>query len=328
MSANLDVSKGKVAFWSNGVEAWHSKGQVTEGYKDSEEILTLSGLDFDVVKEPIYLGNGEVIKDQFATVRKDTDKALGVVGSRYVVTPNISAFKFFDTIIGEEDITYQTAGALRDGKIIYVSAKLNTGMLVNGKDPHDLYINFYNTHDGSGSIKAYPTITRVVCNNTLSASLYDNKKNKRGMISVRHTSNQNIKLSQAKDILKISKEVFEEKKMFLEDMSRKSISSEVSKELVLQLICDYAELDKIGKKEDVDKVLSTRKYNIYSSIVNSIENGVGQQDLGDNALKFINGITYYTSNKKDKTSEDTIYNTFFGSSLALQEQALQLVANY
>ena len=326
MAHEIDMSKGVAASWSNKVQAWHKLSTVTHDLKTSEEILQLSGLNFDVIKEPIYLGNGKIIKDSFATVRQDTGDALGVVGSKYVVTQNRNSFKFFDEVIGSEDVTYETAGALRGGKIIYVTAKLNEGMKINGKDPHDLYINFYNIHDGSGSIKIYPSITRVVCANTLSASLHDNKKNKRGGLSVRHTANQTVRLSQGKDLLKISREEFQEKKEFLEKLSTVMVSNQTSKELALQLICDYAELDSIAKNEPLSVVLSTRKYNIYNSLINSINNGVGQKELGDNAYKFLNGITYYTSQVKGK-QEERQYDTFFGSSLDMQNKALNLVSN-
>ena len=326
MSAELDKSKGTVAFWSNKIDAWHRSGVVTDGYKSSEEIIQYAGLDFDVVKEPVYLANGNIIAGSFATVRKDNNTALGVVGSKYVVTQNKEAFNFFDQVIGTEDITYQTAGALKEGRIIYVTAKLNEGLKINGNDPHDLYINFYNIHDGTGSIKIYPTMIRTVCNNTLSASLSDNRKNKRGLLSVRHTANQNVKLAQAKDVLKISKEIFEEKKEFLESIAKINISTDLTKELALQLICDYAELDRLEKSEPILNVLSTRKINIYNNIMDSINNGVGQKDLADTGYKFFNGVTYFTSNVKGK-QEDRMYDTFFGSSLDMQNKALQLVDN-
>lgn len=327
MAHQIDFSKGVAAAWSNKEQSWHGLGAVTEGYKNSEEILKYSGLDFDVVKEPLYLANGKLVDNCFATVRQDTGSPLGVVGSKYVVTQNTKAFEFFDSVIGLGDVTYQTAGALKDGRIIYVTAKLNEGMKINGTDPHDLYINFYNIHDGSGSLKIYPSMVRVVCNNTLSASFSENRSKKRGVVAIRHTINQDTKLSQALDILKITKEEFLEKKETLERFSTINLSTEVTKELALQLICDYDELDRLAQNEPLTNVLSAKKQGVYGNLLFSIDNGVGQKELANSAYKFLNGVTFYTSNIKGE-SQDRQYDTFFGSSLDLQNKAFQLINNY
>lgn len=40
------------------------------------------------------------VPNYFATIRKDTEQVLGVVGKDYEVVQNVDAFTFFDSIVG------------------------------------------------------------------------------------------------------------------------------------------------------------------------------------------------------------------------------------
>src|SRR3982751_4247482 len=108
------------SFFSVQEKPWHSLGQIVKDYPTSKEALTFAGLDFTVEKQEILTANkvgaatGEhiPIPDYFATVRTDTGAVLGVVGKQYEVVQNTDAFLFFDAIVKEEGILYETACAL------------------------------------------------------------------------------------------------------------------------------------------------------------------------------------------------------------------------
>jgi hypothetical protein len=67
------------------------------------------------------------------------------------VVQNEDAFKFTDSLLGE-GVTYETAGSLRGGKIIWLLAKMPEDVTILG-DTVTPYMVFTNTHDGSGSVK-------------------------------------------------------------------------------------------------------------------------------------------------------------------------------
>jgi Domain of unknown function (DUF932) len=57
-----------------------------------------------------------VLADQFVTVRSDTSAGLGVVGARYEVLQNRDLFGFLQDLVDDYTVTWESAGALRDGR--------------------------------------------------------------------------------------------------------------------------------------------------------------------------------------------------------------------
>jgi len=172
MAALLDYSTGQAAFarQDGTAAAWHGEGQVVKG-NDRAEWLKASGLDWKALKTPLYYGLG-VKTDRFALVRNDTDAMLGMVSKHYkTVQPHeiIDTMEPFVNLLG---YNIDTAGALKGGKVIYVSAKTSE-LTIGDNDTLQRYLLVNTSFDGSSATEARLTTTRVVCNNTLSAARLD-----------------------------------------------------------------------------------------------------------------------------------------------------------
>ena len=200
---------------------WHGQGLRVENAPSSEEAIRLAGLDWSVDQQPIYLADGTQIKDNYANVRSSDGKALGIVGSKYKIVQNTEAFAFTDELLGE-GVKYETAGSLKEGKVIWLLAKMPEAFEVLG-DKVEPYLVFTNTHDGSGAVRVCMTPVRVVCNNTLNMALRGAKR----VWSARHTGSITSKLDDARETLqfannyiKATQETFEELyKVKLNDIS-------------------------------------------------------------------------------------------------------------
>ena len=200
---------------------WHGQGLRVEDAPSSEEAIRLAGLDWSVDQQPIYLADGTQIKDNYANVRSSDGKALGIVGSKYKIVQNTEAFAFTDELLGE-GVKYETAGSLKEGKVIWLLAKMPETFEVLG-DKVEPYLVFTNTHDGSGAVRVCMTPVRVVCNNTLNMALRGAKR----VWSARHTGSIASKLDDARETLqfannyiKVTQETFEELyKVKLNDIS-------------------------------------------------------------------------------------------------------------
>src|SRR5690606_35492162 len=216
MAHNLNFNErtGKYSFFSVQQKAWHGLGQVVEDYPTSAEAIRFAGLDYEVVKSPLYTkgshiigtdgdmeaGDGELsVPDYFANVRTDNNTVLGVVGKDYQIVQNNEAFAFFDAIVGGGDgILYETAGALGDGERIFITAESPDYIRVgNGDDVTEKYIFLTTSHDGSGSITAAFTPVRIVCQNTLNASLL----NMTNVVRIKHTSGAKHRLEDAYKVM-------------------------------------------------------------------------------------------------------------------------------
>lgn len=147
---------------------WHGLGTIVEDAPTSKDAIELAGLDWEVESKPIFDQNGKEIAGFKANTRNTDDSILGIVSNRYQIVQNSEAFEFTDNLIGE-GVRYETAGSLRNGKTIWLLAKMPQAKIIG--EAVDPYLCFANTHDGTGAIKVCVTPIRVVCNNTLNLAL-------------------------------------------------------------------------------------------------------------------------------------------------------------
>lgn len=173
---------------------WHGLGTEVAEAPTSADALRFAGLDWSVRQEPVYNARGGIVGGYKANVRDTDNSVLGIVGDRYKVVQNIDAFNFTDDLIGGE-VRYETAGSLREGRQIWLLAKLPARRVAS--DDVEPYLCFTNSHDGSGGLKVCMTPIRVVCNNTLNLALGSAKR----IWSMRHTENIRERMDEAKTCL-------------------------------------------------------------------------------------------------------------------------------
>jgi phage/plasmid-like protein (TIGR03299 family) len=197
MVADLTImGNGEVAFaegTENGrVNAWHHLGSSVQGAMTAEQALSMGYLaGWDVRKQPVFWQNGlgeqESISDRFLTVWTDPTngdiRPLDVVGRNYVPIQNESLAPFLNALTDESGAMFQTAGAIKNGKQVFLTMKLPDTMLLNGEDPTAFYLIAYNSHDGSSSFRLAVSPVRVVCSNTLAMAM----KSATAQWSIRHT---------------------------------------------------------------------------------------------------------------------------------------------
>lgn len=295
MAHNLNETNGKVSFASTE-KAWHGLGQIVKNAMTSKEAIELGGLGYEVIKEQIYAdvnGIGKIaIPDNFATIRKDTNTPLGVVGNRYEIVQNADAFVFFDAIVGQGQAIFETAGALGKGERIFVTAKMPNYIRIAGTDDvTEVYVVLTNTHDGSGAVICGVTNVRIVCQNTLRAAL----KGMVNKVAIRHTKSAEKNLAQAHQLLKITNQYTEQMNQAVNALSLKKVSDAQVKQLIEGLFPSESES-------------TTRIENIRQEVLNSYYAGVGQEGIVGTAWGVLNGVTYYTSHVKNYKDSDTKFN--------------------
>lgn len=177
---------------------WHGLGTMVAEAPSSADALRLAGLDWTVDQRPVYLENAAVpVPNYKANVRDRDGKVLGIVTDRYQVVQNADAFSWTDELIGG-DVRYETAGSLREGKKIWLLAKMPAAKVAG--DDVEPYLCFSNTHDGSGAVKVCMTPVRVVCNNTLNLALNSAKRS----WAMKHVGDMTAKLDEARRTLELA----------------------------------------------------------------------------------------------------------------------------
>ncbi|MCC9309102.1 DUF932 domain-containing protein [Kitasatospora sp. RB6PN24] len=200
----IDTTTGEAAFYSHRVPAWHGLGTVTDEAKTSEEVLHLAKLDWEVEKLPILPMRGgklgKKIPGRFGTFRSDTgDWVGGLVGKTWTPIQNRDAFAFLDELVGGGHVTYETAGALDGGRVVFMSTMSPSITLdpEGAADQINLYTLFANSHDGRSAAVAVETPIRAVCTNTLDLAVAEAHR----VWKIRHTADALSRLEEARRTL-------------------------------------------------------------------------------------------------------------------------------
>lgn len=310
MSHDLNVVDGKVSMAYAGKKPWHNLGTQVSERMTTAEALKLGGLDFEVVKTPLFtrFQDGFVtdgLEEHYATMRTDTKQVLGTVKGRYNVVQNKDCFSFFDAIIDKGAAIIETVGALGRGERLWAMAKLPQDIVVKDKDVVNLYLLLAASHDGTTSIKAKFTPTRVVCQNTLSGALQGGCD-----VSIRHTEQASTKLVEAHRLMGIVSKQVEETQIAYNKMAKKEITLDAMDTYLNKLFFENKEVSKQGenKKDTVIKLFNSGKGNEGKTIWD-LYNGVTEY-IDHHKVTHNNGSNWVASN--------------FGSGIAVRDKAFDM----
>lgn len=308
MSANVESM-----FWVRKVP-WHGLGKGVKQAPNSEEALSLAGLDWKVVQEPIITATGDLVEGYKANVRDTDHKVLGVVTDRYKIVQNTDAFSFTDTLLGE-GVRYETAGSLQEGKKVWLLARLPHEYIIAGEHISP-YLLFFNSHDGSGAVKVCITPIRVVCNNTLNLALATAKRS----WSMVHTGDINGKLEEAKNTLFMAEKYMDSLGKEFEVLRKKNLTdAQVKKyiEILLPIEPD-ASSQQIRNVKSLREDLNRRYYDAPDL-----------KGTGKNGYRFINAVSDFATHAKplrmtSKYRENLFAKTIEGNPMI--DKAYQMVS--
>lgn len=180
---------------------WERIGTNVEKCNNMEQVLQMSGLDYEVTKEPVFLdiGDGTAVPNRFATVNS-RGKIYDVVSDKFEVIQNRDAFDFVNYM--GADLTFEKAGETASG-MVYIIAKLPKVNILG--DAFTPYVIFRNGFSGKYKITAAICPLRIVCQNQFNISF----KETNNTVTIRHVANANAKLEEAREVLKKSADFME-----------------------------------------------------------------------------------------------------------------------
>ena len=145
-----------------------------------DDALVMAGLDYTAEKKPIFLADGQEIKDHFAVVKSDEpSRVLGVVGNQYQAVGNREAFAVAEEIVDEGYAAYEVGGPSFKAKNTPDFARPSRVCLAGGQ---------------------YRVICqRVVCMNGMVRYLGGAKSQLR--INIQHTATAKYRIAEAQKII-------------------------------------------------------------------------------------------------------------------------------
>lgn len=332
---HLNSRTGKYSFFSVQQKAWHGLGQIVEDYPTSSEAIRHAGLDYEVEKSPIYtkgsgiiqVSDGIVLQDTelevpnyFANIKTDDNTVLGVVGRDYHIVQNRDAFNFFDSIVDSKNgILYETAGALGKGERVFITAKLpNYIRIGNSDDVIEKYIFLTNTHDGSGSITAAFTPVRIVCQNTLNASL----RNMSNVVRIKHTKGAKQRLDDAHKVMGLANTMTTKLDVVFNNWANIKVKDSEVRKLIQVALCPNKETFDLIKKGAEDELSTMFKNTVNDAFAYAMMNDTQLMNTTKGTLfGAYNAVTGYFHNVKNyKDSEAKLQSIVLGGTAQLKSQ--------
>lgn len=306
MAHNLNENGNRMFYY--GQRPWHGLGTELSNPATAAEAISAARLDYPVVLERVFTENGLEITDKKATVRQDTKIPLGVVGNQYRPVQNTECFDFFDSVVGQKLAIYHTAGALGVGERIWILAKLPNDIIVFDNDIVEKFLLLTNSHDGKSALRMFFTPIRVVCQNTLNASM----SSAQGGVSIRHTGNINSKIKEAQRLLGLALNFYEDFDLRVQTFAKKEISEEQAAVYFTSIMCDKNE-DEISQRKlnQIDDLMGIYSRPEFHKARNTLWNAY-------------NSVTRYVDH--DRVSNATspgkrLQNIWLGSGADLKEKA-------
>ena len=341
---NYNEQTRRYSFFSVKEKAWHGLGQIVKQYPTSEEAIKHAGLDYEVIKSPLFTNGSEIITDfnhleinqntlevpnYFANIRTDNNTVLGVVGKDYHIVQNREAFNFFDAIVGGDDgILYETAGALGKGERIFITAKLPDYIRVgNGDDVTEKYIFLTTSHDGSGSITAAFTPIRIVCLNTLNASL----RNMTNVVRIKHTSGAKQRIENAHKIMGLANTLSIQLENIFNNWTKVRVTDQEVKKLIQLALCPNKETLDLLKKGAHDEISTLFKNTIDDAFNYAMLSDTQQMDTTKGTLYgAYNAVTGYFHNVRNyKNDEAKLQSIVLGGTAQIKSQkAFELCTDF
>lgn len=328
MAHDLTETNGKTEFFSAVTKGWHGQGQLTDKLQSTEGAMQESGLGWEVEQVPLYHQAGDEmleIPNQYCIRRKDNHRVMSTMSKSYQVIQNRETFAFADSIIGEGQAYWDTAGSIGGGRIVFMQVEL-PGRLFLKSNPDDQTVKkvlFVNSHDGSKALMGMITPVRVVCQNTLNAALGD----KSNQFKIYHRKNYASKKDEAAKILGLANAFYDDLQTVMNVLAEQQVNASYVEGFVNALMP--------ASKEEV----STRTENRRNQITHLFSNGRGNK--GETKWDLFNAVTEYvdhhangrvTESRMDRSealadieAEARFERSILGSGATLKQKALVLL---
>ena len=182
---------------------------------------------------------------------------MGITSDKYEVVQNADAFAFTDAMIGA-GCKYETAGSLKEGKIVWLLALTDQRKILG--DEINQYLTFVNGFDGKTPVKVFDTSTRVVCSNTLQLALTGAKR----VWTFEHTNGVQDRLREFQITMTNARNYMDNLEKFAEELHKKTISKKQLEEILSQVYGDETEFKDQKMKQERIFRLKNRLITVYN----------------------------------------------------------------
>lgn len=318
MAHEVEMINGVAQLAYAGDKPWHGLGVEVRNDLTPEQMMKKAGLDWTVHEVPSFVEfNGEQIPTgQKSLIRSLDNKILTNVGEGWNPVQNSEAFDFFYDYVMAGDMEMEVAGSLKEGRNVFVLAKVKESFSINGDDKVDNYLLFSNPHEYGKAIDIRMTPVRVVCNNTLTFSLQSDSKN---FVKLNHRSKFDP------DLVKQQMGLASEKFAKYKDMAEFLSSRRYNKESLMNFYNEvfphtYSKGKDVNVVEDLTKNAKAAMDVLYTQPGANYAEGSWWQAL--------NSVTYLTDHKMGRSADSRMQSAWFGQNQARKVKAVNKAVEF
>lgn len=298
---------------------WHKLGVVLPNAPTVAEAILAAGLNWEVGTKPLFTKEGEAV-EAMATFRKDDNSILGVVGNSYKPLQNSEAFNFFQPFLDTKEAALETAGSLKDGRRVWVLAKINrqdSVIVPKADDRISKYVLLSNSHDGTLAVRVGFTPIRVVCNNTLTLA-HDSELSQ--LIRIKHVGNVVGSLEKVREIMDTANATFEATAEQYRFLATKNMNQKDLEKYVKIVFATNKQSREASSPEELNSGAR-----VMPEIQRLFEHGQGNDMPGVKGTYWAayNAITEFVQYNRGNDTAGRLDSTWFGTGMTINKKALK-----
>jgi phage/plasmid-like protein (TIGR03299 family) len=319
----MQIDEKSHAMFSVKETPWHKIGKVIPNHLTSEEAIKEAGLDWRVNKQPSHFYNPLTKKleedaGKYDLINSANGQRLGIVSNSYKIFQNRQAFEFMDTLVSGDysNAHYETAGALGKGENIWAMIAMDQVTTIGKNDNILPYLVLTNNHSGKGSLQAFFTPIRVVCQNTLTFAINGAKNS----VSIRHSGSLDERVREAQEVLGMAVKANEDFATKADILSNTYVSEEGAKTFFEQTFFPK-------KTKEEMETLSKRSSNVIDTAMDLFEGkgmGSDMDTARGTAWGLYNTVTEYLDHKSStaiNSPEKALKSNFNGNGYTTKNRA-------
>ena len=315
MAHELEIINGEaqMAYRMSKGRPWHHLGTPVGDDLTPQEMMVAAGLNWEVETVPTFaqIGSKQVPTGTNALVRTSDNSVLApMIGEDWKPVQNADAFDFFSEFVSSGDMQMDTAGSLKDGRIVWALADVREGFELFGGDEVKGYLLFSNPHTYGKSIDIKFVAERVVCNNTLVVAL-----NEVGKPSVRVNHRRQFDANEVKQILGIGQAKLDSFKEAAQILGEKKYTDHDFERFLINVF---------GKSNKEGKTLS-RSGLMALDIVESQPGAEFRPGTWWNAY---NAVTYLADHQLGRSEDTRMSSAWFGVNAKRKVDALNTALKF
>lgn len=306
MAHMLEMIDNKASHAYAGETPWHGLGVQVSNDLTPAEMMTAAGCDWTVHEVETFAEfNGQKIPTGMKALVRDRDnKVLTQVGENWHPVQNADAFEFFADFVKAGDMEMNTAGSLKDGKMVWALAKVKADFTLFNGDRVESFLLFSNPHEYGKSIDVRFTPTRVVCNNTLTMAL-----NSKADSAVRLNHRKQFDAEEVKRILGLADVKMTKYKEAAEYLGSKQVTEDVMKKY-------FGELLGTSTKEGKDLSRTAQR------AMELVETQPGAEYAAGSIWQMFNAVTYLTNHELGRSADTRLQSAWYGANRKLNIEAM------